>query len=87
MSQDNETDILGSREPANNGYGQNGFQGPSSDLPGKKTSSGFLPQTKLPDAQANGQTREVSAKQVVPNAHGQRPLNSAAKVPDKLSRK
>lgn len=32
---------------AKNGYGQNGFQGASSDLPGEHTKSGFLPQ---PDA-------------------------------------
>jgi hypothetical protein len=34
---------IGSRQKAKNGYGQNGFLGPSSDLPGKQTTSGFLP--------------------------------------------
>jgi hypothetical protein len=36
-------DVVGSKLPANNGYGQNGFPGPSSDEPGKNTTSGFLP--------------------------------------------
>jgi hypothetical protein len=36
-------DVLGSRMPAKNGYGQNGFAKASSDLPGEATSSGFLP--------------------------------------------
>jgi hypothetical protein len=31
------TEFVGSHEKAKNGYGQNGFQGPSSDLPGQKT--------------------------------------------------
>ena len=35
-------EIVGSKMPANNGYGQNGYSGPSSDTPGKKTTSGFL---------------------------------------------
>ena len=36
-------DIIGSKMPALNGYGQNGFPGASSDLPGQATKSGFLP--------------------------------------------
>jgi hypothetical protein len=34
------------------GYGQNGYGGASSDLPGQRTTSGFLPQTDLAAAQA-----------------------------------
>jgi hypothetical protein len=88
------TDILGSKQPTfptggkkSDGYGQSGFAGSSSDTPGKHTTSGFLPQTVLPKAEDNGQTRPVSSAQAVPNAHGQRPLNSAARVPSKLDRK
>ena len=42
------------------GYGQNGYQGPSSDMPGEHTTSGFLPQAvvKIGD----WQTRTVSDK-------------------------
>ena len=35
-------EIVGSKMPANNGYGQNGYSGPSSDTPGKNTTAGFL---------------------------------------------
>jgi hypothetical protein len=59
-----EQDILGSKLPANNGYGQNGYDGASSDLPGKKTTSGFLPQSKVPTD--DWQTRKVAPKQGVP---------------------
>jgi hypothetical protein len=57
-----DTDILGSKLPANNGYGQNGFTGPSSDLPGQHTTSGFLPQSTVPTDK--WQTREVSKEQL-----------------------
>lgn len=43
-------DVVGSKMPAQNGYGQNGFPGPSSDNPGKDTKSGFLPACELPGA-------------------------------------
>jgi hypothetical protein len=39
---DNE---IASHFKAKNGYGQNGYQGASSDTPGEHTTSGFLPQT------------------------------------------
>jgi|SRR6478609_139645 hypothetical protein len=29
--------LIGSKQKAKNGYGQNGYQGPSSDLPGQST--------------------------------------------------
>jgi len=54
------------------GYGQNGYGGASSDLPGQKTTSGFLPQTDLPTAQAarkRFQERDVS-DQTYPLSHG-----------------
>ena len=54
--------FLGSHEKALNGYGQNGYQGPSSDLPGQKTTSGFLPQSEVPTE--NWQTRKVSAEPI-----------------------
>src|SRR6266478_9457510 len=69
MSDDNETDLLGSREPANNGYGQNGYTGPSSDLPGKRTRiKGFQPDTFVP--KSNDQLRPVSNVQKVATTFG-----------------
>lgn len=54
--------FIPSREPANNGYGQNGYQGASSDLPGQHTTSGFLPAVELPKmADGDWQTRKVKA--------------------------
>lgn len=48
------TDVfVSSREKANNGYGQNGYQGASSDLPGENTTSGFLPAVTLPAAKSD----------------------------------
>src|ERR1035437_4885093 len=66
------TDIVGSKEsefasqtkPDNSGYGQNGFHGPSSDTPGIRTTSGFLPQTVIPARASDGtpdwQTRKLA---------------------------
>jgi hypothetical protein len=54
--------FIQSRELALNKFGQNGFQGPASDLPGTKTTSGFLPETKLPEDSA--QTRKVDASPI-----------------------
>src|ERR1035441_9916929 len=43
------------------GYGQNGFRGPSSDMPGEpRTTSGFLPQAVV--TVGDWQTRKVSAE-------------------------
>lgn len=53
-----------SEEPAKNGYGQNGFQGASSDLPGQHTvmDRDFgLESDPNPDA-GDWQTRKVSAE-------------------------
>ena len=77
----------GKKGPAK--LGQNGFGGASSDTPGKRTTSGLLPELDAlgkVDAikartQANVQTREVSAEQY-PAAHGHRNVNaSPVKVP------
>lgn len=53
----------GSNLKARNNYGQNGYQGASSDTPGEHTTSGFLPAVKLPDAGDDGQTRNVKSDQ------------------------
>lgn len=59
------TDVfVASREKANNGYGQNGYQGASSDLPGENTTSGFLPAVTLPAENSDGQTRKVDGTQI-----------------------
>lgn len=66
-------DIVGSKmpslasealKPSKAGYGQNGFAGASSDMPGESTRSGFLPGVDLPKAMADMkavETRKVSA--------------------------
>src|SRR5260221_11048541 len=59
LLQDGDQFIVASKLKPENSYGQNGFQGASSDLPGQKTTSGFLPETKLPAS--NLQMRKVSA--------------------------
>lgn len=69
---------------AKNNYGQNGFQGSSSDLPGKHTTSGFLPQVKLPNADANFQTRKVENKAYA-NTFGMKGAATGAAVPKKVS--
>src|SRR5258708_6077209 len=58
--------FIGSHEKALNGYGQNGFQGPASDLPGQHTTSGFLPQCELPKIDDNWQTRKVKSDAYAP---------------------
>ena len=74
------TQIVGSNMKADNGYGQNGYSGASSDLPGQRTTSGVLPQTDLASAQADRkkfQERTVDTKNV-PTAFG---MKGAAKGP------
>lgn len=85
MADDQANDtFIASNEPAKNGYGQNGYQGPASDLPGQHTTSGFLPQSKVP---ASGwQTRSVSKDQY-PAAHSMRDRNAnPVKIPAKTHR-
>ena len=69
------TDVVGSKMKADNGYGQNGYSGASSDLPGQKTTSGVLPQVAVPAD--NWQTRNVGTKNV-PSTFG---MKGAAKGP------
>lgn len=100
------TEIVGSKtpefpsqaKPDNSGYGQNGFAGPSSDLPGQRTTSGFLPEdaglkgiigdTKadMNDSYRAGrgdwQTRTVSDKLLAPSGGMKSPNKATDKVPD-----
>jgi hypothetical protein len=78
-------EIIGSKIPARNGYGQNGAQNASSDLPGEKTTSGFLPKGVVPNDAT--QVRTVSAQPIAP-AHGMRDraAETPAKVPSKTHR-
>ena len=87
-------DLLASKIPANNkAPGENGYQGPSSLLPGQKAPKAAN-RVSPPDASAkvnDGQTRDVSTlgKGAKPKTtYGHRDVNaSPAKVPGKLSRK
>lgn len=66
-----------------NGYGQNGYPGPSSDVPGEKpTTSGFLPQVAVPNS--DWQTRKVSAEQY-PASHGMTKPDSKGSIPSTLT--
>jgi hypothetical protein len=86
MVDDADTELAGySHEKANNGYGQNGFQGPSSDTPGKHTTSGFLPQVTAP-VDDNWQTRKVDATPY-PAAHGMKARDSKSDFPTANVRK
>ena len=69
MAEDS-TEFVGSHLKSKNGYGQNGFQGASSDTPGEHTTSGFLSQSSVPVS--DWQTRPVSPEQKVPTAHAMR---------------
>lgn len=72
-----------SKEPAENRIGQNGYQGPSSLLPGQTTApSVFAPKDDEAKAilKAGGmsftkQTRKISDRQDVPTAHGMKNPN------------
>lgn len=55
-------------KPSKRGYGQNGYGGASSDTPGQRTTSGFLPACSLGGA-TNDQMRKVSAEPLKPT-HG-----------------
>jgi hypothetical protein len=81
-----DPEIQASKIPARNGYGQNGFQGPSSDCPGENTTSGLLPKVKLPTG--NAQLRAVSSEQIAA-AHGMRDraAEPAVKIPAKTARR
>ena len=80
-------DILGSKMKSDNAYGQNGFQGASSDTPGQQhTTSGVLPQCVLPDD--NWQTRGVDtlgrgARPATTFGHRNRSAAPAVQVPSR----
>jgi hypothetical protein len=84
-------EIVGSKEKALNGYGQGGYQGPSSQVPGDKPAELGNKKVAPPTAIAatgDWQTREVSPAQAVPNAFGQKTRNdNAAQIAATLSRK
>jgi hypothetical protein len=79
-------EIIASKIPALNKFGQNGAQNASSDLPGQHTTSGFLPKVVVPNDAT--QQRTVSKQPFVP-AHGMRDraAETPAKIPTKNSRR
>jgi hypothetical protein len=81
---DNNEVFVASREKAKNGYGQNGFQGPSSDQPGQHTTSGFLPAVSVPNS--DWQTRKVSGDQYAP-AGGMKSRNDKIAFPTDNARR
>ena len=76
--------FVASREKALNKYGQNGYQGPSSDLPGQHTTSGFLPAATVPHD--DWQTRKVSGDQYAP-ACGMKSRNDKIAFPTDNARR
>jgi hypothetical protein len=74
--------FIQSREPADNGYGQNGAQNASSDLPGKHTTSGFLPQVSVPDTK--WQTRQVDASPIAAT-HSMKGASAGVKISGALN--
>jgi hypothetical protein len=74
----NGDQFISSREKAQNRYGQNGAQNASSDLPGQKTTSGFLPAGQVPTE--DWQTRKVDATPIAP-AHGMSGPKAASTIP------
>lgn len=67
-------ELIASRMKPENKYGQNGYQGPSSDTPGQHTTSGFLPQASAPES--DWQTRQLKGGNVNPDNV---PLHSASR--------
>jgi hypothetical protein len=88
-----DTDFVGSHEKADNGFGQNGFQGPSSSVNGKQPALGN-PKVSPPSviaATGDWQTRQLEGGNVnptnVPTAFGQRNRNdNAGQIAATLSR-
>lgn len=77
------SEMLGSKMNAKNNYGQNGYSGSSSDLPGEHTvmDRAFgLAADPSPSA-GDWQTRKVSGEGYKP-AHGMKAPAEPAKVPD-----
>lgn len=76
--------FIASNLKAQNGYGQNGFMGPASDLPGQHTTSGFLPKSVVPNEA--WQTRKV-APTAFPTAFGCSGAKAGPKMLGRVSRK
>lgn len=75
-----QTEIAVTKVPAANRYGQNGYQGPSSDLPGQHTRiEGFQKAVTVPKDDGGWQTRQVDAKPYAPS-HGMRDRNAAPTI-------
>lgn len=79
-----KTNVVGSKMKSENGYGQNGYQGPSSDTPGQHTTSGFLPKCEV--VTGDWQTRKVSAEQY-PTHPGMKSPGEPAKIPTATNRR
>jgi hypothetical protein len=77
------TEFVGSHEKAKNGYGQNGYQGPASDLPGQSTrmDRDFGLDADPSVAPGDWQTRNVS-KDAYPTTFGMKAPAEPAKIPD-----
>lgn len=77
------TEFVGSHEKAKNAYGQNGYQGPSSDLPGQATrmDRDFGLDADPSTAPGDWQTRKVSKDGYAPT-FGMKSPAEPAKVPD-----
>lgn len=75
------TIFIGSREKADNKYGQNGYHGPSSTVPGDKEVriKGFGDAVAVPERTDNWQTRKVETSPY-PTTHGM----SAPRAPEKI---
>lgn len=75
-------EFIQSKLPADNGYGQNGYRGASSDLPGENTSSNFLPKCSVDAGRKAGdfQTRSVDDKSLA-TTFGMKPAKSGESVP------
>lgn len=89
-----DTEIKASHVPANNAFGQNGFQGPSSVMPGKPQPTASLkvtPDDPVKDVLAaqsfTDQERKISSEQAVPAGHGMRNriADAVASIPSKLN--
>lgn len=83
MAGEASTEFVGSHEKALNKYGQNGYQGPSSDMPGEATrmDRDFGLAADPSAAPGNWQTRTV-AKEGYKPAFGMKSPAEPAKIPD-----
>lgn len=85
MADDQE--VLGSNMPSDNAYGQNGYTGASSDLPGQRTKVGGGYGVSDPNAKpGDWQTRSVSHEQY-PAAYGMKGPKSGETIPSHNTRR